>query len=348
MAPVRKKKRRRKRWEDWPEERLLNIRMCNLGLTIRGTVLEEYIEKIRDELEYRDLRLKPYFWLSDDWFTPGDLTGTAIPFYLAHPRMVRLERKQIGSVEGGTRKWCLKILRHEVGHALCHAYQLQRRTRWKKTFGPSSRHYPSGYRPNPYSKKHVMHLEYWYAQAHPDEDFAETFAVWLKPRSQWRAQYQGWPALAKLEYVNELMQEIAGKKPLVSTRERIDSLPHIEKTLREHYAWKKRKQSYYYTGLYDHLLWRYFCKPGGSRVREPASTFIIRMRPVIMGLASEWNGDYRFQLEHVLRDMISRSRELGLYLSADVSGRTARKEYAVRLIQRALDSFRRNRQWVNL
>ena len=29
-----------------------------------------------------------------------------------------------------------------------------------------------------------MHLDPWYAQSHPDEDFAETFAVWLTPEVQ--------------------------------------------------------------------------------------------------------------------------------------------------------------------
>ena len=30
-----------------------------------------------------------------------------------------------------------------------------------------------------------------YAASHPEEDFAETFAVWLTPRSNWRQSFPG-------------------------------------------------------------------------------------------------------------------------------------------------------------
>ena len=173
---------------------------------------------------------------------PGDVPGIAIPFYLAHPRLMKLERKMMIDVEGGTWPECMGILRHEAGHAVQHAYQLQRRRRWQQLFGPSSKRYPNYYRPNPASRRYVQHLPLWYAQSHPDEDFAETFAVWLAPRSNWRTRYAGWPALKKLEYVDELMAEIAGKRPLLTTRERVDPLSRLTQTLAEHY---QKKQAYY-------------------------------------------------------------------------------------------------------
>ena len=159
--------------------------------------------------------------------------GIAIPFYLAHPRLMKLEKKMMLDVEGGTWSECMAILRHEAGHAVQHAYQLQRRRRWQQLFGPSSKRYPRYYRPNPASRRYVQHLRLWYAQSHPDEDFAETFAVWLRPRSNWRTRYAGWPALKKLEYVDELMDEIAGKRPLITTRERVDPLHELSETLGE-------------------------------------------------------------------------------------------------------------------
>ena len=113
-------------------------------------------------------------------------------------------------------------MRHEAGHVMAHAYQLHRRRRWQQLFGPSSKRYPRYYRPNPASRHHVQHLRMWYAQSHPDEDFAETFAVWLRPRSHWRSRYAGWPALKKLEYVDELMRDIAGKRPTLTRREKVD------------------------------------------------------------------------------------------------------------------------------
>ena len=143
---------------------------------------------------------------------------------------MKLEKKMMLDAEGGTWSECMAILRHEAGHTIQHAYQLQRRRRWQELFGPSSKRYPRYYRPNPASRRYVQHLRLWYAQSHPDEDFAETFAVWLRPRSNWRTRYAGWPALKKLEYVDELMDEIAGKRPLVTERERVDPLHELSQT----------------------------------------------------------------------------------------------------------------------
>ncbi len=94
---------------------------------------------------------------------------------------------------------------------------LPRRKKWQAQFGLSSNEdTPSTYRPRPYSRSFVTHHDDWYAQAHPDEDFAETFAVWLTPGLDWRARYAGWKALEKLEYVDELMKSLAGQPPLVA------------------------------------------------------------------------------------------------------------------------------------
>ena len=140
------------------------------------------------------------------------MPGIAIPFYLAHPRLRRLELTQVLEIEGGTREWCMMILRHEAGHAIENAYRLRQRPKRQALFGKSSEPYPDSYAPKPYSRSFVVHLDSWYAQSHPDEDFAETFAVWLTPGSNWRERYAGWPALRKLEYVDELMRGIAGQR----------------------------------------------------------------------------------------------------------------------------------------
>src|SRR5262252_6986419 len=113
-------------WASWPDEKLLEVRLCDLGLTIAGTDLEQRIGEIGNELEQRGLVFRPHYWLSDEWFTPDNVPGIAIPFYLAHPRLARLELAQMLEVEGGDPEWCLRILRHEVGHAIDNAYQLRR------------------------------------------------------------------------------------------------------------------------------------------------------------------------------------------------------------------------------
>ena len=204
---------REPRWAYLPDRELLNCAFADLGVRIEGSVLEERVERINEELRRRGLRFRPAFWLSEEWFSPDGVPGVAIPFYLAHPRLAKLEKRQMLEVEGGTRQWCLRILRHEVGHAIDNAYRLHRRRRWRELFGPSSQPYPEFYSPKPYSKRFVLHLDSWYAQSHPSEDFAESFAVWLRPGSRWRTQYAGWPALKKLRYVDELMREISTSAP---------------------------------------------------------------------------------------------------------------------------------------
>ena len=208
MTGKRRSRSKEPAWAQLPDDELLDWRICDLGVKVEGTVLEERIERLHAELSARDIRFRPHYWFSDDWFSPEGVPGVAIPFYLAHPRLARLERSQMLEVEGGTREWCLRILRHEAGHAIDTAYGLHRLRRWQAVFGKSSLPYPDEYAPRPYSKSYVRHLGNWYAQSHPDEDFAETFAVWLKPRSNWRSQYEGWPALKKLEFVAGLLAEL--------------------------------------------------------------------------------------------------------------------------------------------
>ena len=333
-------------WAKWSLKRLLDLRMCDLDLSIKGTVLERRIEQVHSELERYNLCFRPYFWLSDDWFTPEGSTGAAIPFCLAHPRLMQLERSQVGEVEGGTRQWCMKLLRHEVGHTLDHAFMLHRRRRWQRLFGYSSHKYPGFYRPNPYSRRYVQHLEYWYAQSHPDEDFAETFAIWLQPNSQWRKRYHGWPALKKIEYVDELMGEIAMKKPLVRTRIHMDSLATLKKTLREHYAQKKAAYARDYTVIYDRDLCQLFTEERGHKPRESASAFIRRVRPKIQRLVSSWIGEYRYQLDHVIKDMIGRCRELKLYVRE--TERQTMIKFTILLTKHTMDSLYRNRYWVEM
>src|SRR5215217_879527 len=223
-------------WAQWPDERLLDLRINQLGVTIEGSVLEERLAELSSNLEARGLSaFSPHFWLSAEWFSPDGVPGVAIPFYLAHPRLEKLERAQMLEVEGGTPEWCMKILRHEAGHAIDNAYKLRQRRRRQQLFGPSYMQYPAHYQPKPYSKSFVLHLDSWYAQSHPDEDFAETFAVWLNPGSDWRTRYVDWPALKKLEYLDGLMKEIAGKPMIVNSRRRLEPLHSLRKTLRAHY-----------------------------------------------------------------------------------------------------------------
>jgi Putative zinc-binding metallo-peptidase len=304
--------RRKFAWASLPDEELLKLRLKDLKVTVEDTWLEECLGKLHDELEERGIRVRPHAWISNEWFCPEGTPGIAIPFYLGHPRLMALEKKMIIDVEGGTWSECMNILRHEAGHVVQHSYQLQRRRRWQQLFGPSSKRYPRYYRPNPASKHFVQHLRLWYAQSHPDEDFAETFAVWLRPRSSWRTRYAGWPALRKLEYVDELMAEVATQRPQLVVRDRVDPLHELTETLAEHY---KRKQAVYAVDTpttYDRDLLRLFSADPKHRRSQPASLFIRRHRAQIRELVAKWTGEYQLTLDAVLDDIFVRCRELNL------------------------------------
>jgi Putative zinc-binding metallo-peptidase len=300
--------RRKYAWETLSDEQLLKRRLSSLRVTVEGTWLEDCVSSLHEELEERGIRLRPHAWISSEWFSPDSTPGIAIPFYLAHPRLMKLEKKMMLDVEGGTWSECMAILRHEAGHTVQQAYQLHRRRRWQQLFGLSSKGYPLHYRPNPASRRYVQHLRLWYAQSHPDEDFAETFAVWLRPRSNWRTRYAGWPALKKLEFVDELMNEIAGKRPLLNSRERVDPLHELSETLGSHYQKKQAFYAFEPPKTYDRDLYRLFSANPRHHRAQPASVFIRRHRAHVRKLVARWTGENQLTLDAVLDDMITRCR----------------------------------------
>jgi len=302
-------------WLREPDEALLDWRLCDLGLRIAGTALAWRIDRLHDELARAGLRFRPYVWLSTDWFTPDGHSGFAVPFYLAHPRLAHLERRQMYAVEGGNHEACMRLLRHETAHALDNAHRLHWRKRWRDRFGRASQPYRWSYVPDPESKDHVLNLEHWYAQSHPVEDFAETFAVWLRPGARWRSQYAAWPtALGKLWFVDELMEEIATVPPRVRTRAQPDSIGRLRMTLREYYREKKSFYGDVDRSVYDGELLRLFSDEPAFARRRTAAAVLREWRRELRSRVAHWTGQHPFVIDEVLQGMILRARELGLRL----------------------------------
>ena len=323
-------------WADLNDEALLDIRMSDLPVAIEGT-LAARIEEFRGEFQARGVRFSPHFYLSDEWFTPDGATSIAVPFYLAHPRLARLEEAQMLEVEGGEHEWCMRILRHEGGHAIDNAFRLRLRRTRRRLFGLPSKPYPEFYTPKPYSKSFVLHLDAWYAQSHPDEDFAETFAVWLTPNSEWRQRYAGWPALKKLEYMNALMTSIQGAAPRVVNSLEVDPLSKMRKTLRQHYRAKRRYYGLEHPNFYDRDLRRMFSDSPECAGNITAAQFIARVRRPTRQVVSSWTGIYQYTIDQVLEGMIARSRELKLRLA--VPEDQARQEFVVLVTVQAMNDL---------
>ena len=291
------------------DRQLLDLRLCDLSLRIRGTHLEQRIEKLYRELDARSLNFRPHIWLSEEWFTPDGVAGFAIPFYLVHPRLMKLERAQMLEVEGSSEGECMRILRHEAGHAIDNAFRLHARRSWTDTFGSYRVPYPEWYQPQPGSRDYVLNLDAWYGQAHPAEDFAETFAVWLKPGMRWGRQYQGWGAQRKLEYVDHLMASLIGRSPSRRGRRQVEPLRSLKKTLREHYRKKRAYYTIHWPASYERNLYRAFSAEPRRQSDPSAAQFLRHYRDEISGIVARGTGVHHYTVDHIVRHMIVRCRE---------------------------------------
>jgi len=301
-------------WESLSDEQLLSLRFCDLRLKIHGTELEVAILRLYAELKQRGIRFRPHYWLSLEWFSPDGIPGIAIPFYLAHRRLMNLERRFMREVEGGNRNWLMRILRHEAGHAIDSAYQLRRMKSWRETFGPASLPYPDTYRPRPGSRRFVQHLGAWYAQAHPTEDFAETFAVWLKPRSAWRRDYVGWPAYGKLEFIDGLMRQLASAEPRIAQGGTVEEVTHETRTLRQHYEYKLARYRLPRRSGADELLLKVFTAAPRNRTAPRAATILRELRNPLRQRMVRTGGFSDYLVHQVMRLIIERSEKLNLYV----------------------------------
>ena len=346
-GPARARRRRRGfSWAEAPDETLLALRFKDLGLRLQGTWLEEVEAALHRDLARRGLRFRPHVWLGEEWFSPLGVPGFSVPFYLAHPRLMRLERRLVHEVEGGTRAECLRIMRHECGHAIQHAYKLHQLAEWRRRFGRSSRAYPAYYKPHPDSREFVQHLRRYYAQSHPDEDFAETFAVWLQPRARWRRRYKAWPvALAKLELVDRLMATLAERPPAVRTRRAVEAVGALTTTLQDHYGAMRAHYAPRFPRAYDQDLRQLFSDDPRHARRELAASFLRRHRARVRSMIARWLGGHEFTLELVLDDMIGRCRELKLRVAGPESKLLS--DFAVLLTAKTVHVLH-GRRWIAL
>jgi hypothetical protein len=302
------------------DEELLAMRICDLKLKIPGTELESRIDKFHAELGEKNILLKPICYLGDEWFCPEGSTTIAIPFYLAHPRLKKLEEKMMMEVEGGTEDWCMRLLRHEMGHVLNHAYLLEKDKPWQKLFGPTSLEYSESFRARPYSRRFVRHLEGYYAQSHPEEDFAETVAIWLTPNLDWRQQYKDWKALEKLEFVDQLMGKLAGKPPTVHSKARMSEASRLRSRLALYYKRRRKLYAQDFPEFFDADLHKLFVDAATAPENERAAAFLRRSRKMILHAVSTWTGEPKYTLSELLRALTDRCAELDLRLRAQSAG----------------------------
>jgi hypothetical protein len=299
------------------ESNLWSTPIRDLGLTIQGTRLEPILAEFEAELRRVGLtRVRPRFYLSTEWGVPFETVAIAIPFYLARPDLTALHAERVGHVEGFDGADILRYLRHEMGHVINYAYRLYDEEEWVKQFGSITQPYGEEYRPEPFSRRYVRHLPGWYAQKHPDEDWSETFAVWMTPGLDWRKEYGGWPVTAaKLAYCERTMAAVRDRDPVVTDADLDEDVGEIEYSLGHYYRDDPSAHGEMPPGL-DGALLAIFedLGPDGGRSPDeplaPAAALIRRLEPELMANVFRWTGHFPERTRVLLRFLGERAGQL--------------------------------------
>ncbi|MBO0910357.1 MAG: putative zinc-binding metallopeptidase [Acidobacteria bacterium] len=292
-----------------PKASLLTTRICDLGLAIEGSSAERFVRQLYRELEQkRILKFRPPCYLTDEWGCPSGEPTIGIPFYLARQDLAQIEREN-NDLE--TDREIMMYLRHEAGHAFNYAYKLHRAPEWKQLFGSFRRPYRQNYRPILFSKDYVRYLPGWYAQKHPDEDFAETFAVWITPRSGWRRKYRDWGALAKLKYMDRIARELGDAEPVRKRAEPDITTAQMEMTVGEFYR-NSSEQIPLLAATQDGDLAAVLHASKKNKRARPAEEFLEQHRKTIVDQIARWTAIERPVVRRFMQSLERRSAELGL------------------------------------
>ena len=293
-------------------QELLGRPIRELGLKLAGSPVERFVEQLYRELEAKGLtKFRPEVYLTDEWGCPSGEPIIGIPFYLASAALAQLE-KETHDLEDA--REIMMYLRHEAGHAFTYAYKLHNKPEWKQIFGPFRRPYRDNYRPAPFSREYVRHLPGWYAQKHPDEDFAETFAVWLTPRSNWRKRYRGWAALEKLLYMNRLARQLGKTDPIRRRGQTDITVDEMETTLSEFYHLQRaaREEVAVSELTPDTDLRDIFAVSKRRKAAVPAQEFLHQHRKAVIDKVAQWTGAQRPLIKTLIDTIEKRAGELEL------------------------------------
>jgi hypothetical protein len=295
---------------------LLHTRICDLGLKIEDSPLEPFTKRLYSEFAAKGLVFRPTFYLTDSWGCPDRVPIVGLPFYLADRRLARIEEEQTGEIE--TDQMTMMLVRHEAGHTISYAYRLWKDPEWAAVFGPFSKPYRETFNPQPLSRDFVRHVhtsQYGrtYAQKHPDEDFAETFAVWLTPRSAWRKRYRFWPALKKLQYVDALMKRIGKRKPRKSRGKQLYPVEEMTIPLAEHYGQRAERFRAAAQGFVDDKLRAVFPRMIGNSA-IPARDLLRKHHKELLDRLVRWSALEENDADAILAKLEDRAGALRLKL----------------------------------
>ena len=300
---------------------LLKLQLRHLPLQDVEERLQFYKSQLQKELRKKGIHFDFHIWVSDDWFCPDGIPGFAVPFYLFHPELMKLHKQKTGLVEGRSDAEILKLMRHELGHAIDNAFGLRKNKERKAVFGDSKKEYPEFYSPQKYSRSYVNYLGDNYAQSHPDEDFAETFAYWLDPKKQWKKKKFSKVLTEKLKLMNQLMKELENKKPILKNKYRDTAIDKQKITLGEFYLRVLKQPQHQTYKKLDQNITKVFKKHSQDGI--PVAQYLKTNGEKISDQLSEQEGVYQYETIRGLNILIRRVKSLGLRASrTDLKSKT--------------------------
>ncbi len=273
--------------------------------------LAAYRKVLSQELQSKGIHFDFHLWVSEEWFCPDGVPGFALPFYLFNKELGAYHKKQTGLYEGKNTKEILKLMRHELGHAIDNAYGLRKIKRRIKVFGSSSREYPEAYAPKAHSRNFVNYLGDQYAQSHPDEDFAETFAYWLDPEKNWQTKKFNSTLRGKFELMQEMMLNLRGQKPKLKNKFKIDPIEKCNLTPSEFYKQFNAERNHRHMRRVDHHIRCFF---GDKKLQEgdlSLAHYLKNHREYFVRTLSSSEGVYQYEANWALQKVIQRAKGLG-------------------------------------
>jgi hypothetical protein len=292
------------------EPDLWGQRVDELGLRLEASPIAPLIERLEAELAGAGIALRPAYYVSNEWGCPDGQPLIGVPFYLVDPRLYVYEEEHADDLEDAER--ILAGLRHEAGHLINYAFKLYTHPEWERVFGKYDLAYHDDYHPEPFSRRCVRHLPGWYGQKHPDEDFAETFALWLTPGSGWRDKYAGSPALEKLELLDRLMKEVGQLPPIIDPATVIPDPEELDFTVGEFYTQRAIADAppvHELGAAIDDDLKATFTAEG---LGTDAASLLLDRRQMIMRSVSNYAGSRLYVVKALIDAVAARTRTLGL------------------------------------
>jgi hypothetical protein len=115
--------------------------------------------------------------------------------------------------------------------------------------------------------------------------------------------------------MDQLMRELARRRPSVASKRQVDPLPRLRKTLGEHYRRKREHYGLDHPDFYESDLRNLFSDAPQYAKHQPAARFVRKIRREVRSTVASFTDSYQYTIDQLLETIIERCRELNLRLT---------------------------------